>query len=673
MVKAIRAAIAALVLAGIAQAQPVANQGAGSPTASRATASPVPNQPVANPVLAAPIATRGPVPAGMAVTDIATPQFGAYLDGVARSHMTALGVPGLAVTVVKADGTTVSRGYGVAASRDGTPVSIDPERTIMPIASISKSTSMVALMRLVDRGLIKLDDPAQKYLDFPLPTFPGARAITVHDLARHEAGFEERWLATGAGGDEPDPRPWPQIMAETQPRLIAPPGSYPSYSNYGAALIGYIVERVAKRPYADVLNDEVFAPLGMASSSVRDPLPAELQSRQAMGWLVSGGVVRPDKHFFNVRSAPAGRVQTTQADMARYMRMLMTGGRAPDGSQFLSPAAMQMLLFDVKRTHPAMPGMSAIFAEKDIAGIRFIGHGGDGAAHHTDMIVQPALGVGVFIVEFSAPGSQARDQLESALMPVLVPGTSIGLLPMPEATPSLAQYAGQYRHYRWAFTSIERLLGLTQEFAVKDSGKGTLIVASKLGGGEYVPAGAPGLFRHRTMGDYLYMHPDAEGRMLLNFGNYFYVTAYKLDTADTQSFNGMAYWTFVFGLSILGLILLGIAINRLRKRLWGAATGEALLGTALLGSGFAAFYFLAVASSLSEQALQHSIPPIASTLLAIPVIAIMLVVAHIVGWAMRRWPAGSRTVAALRIVGILLFAAFILYLNHWNALGWRFP
>lgn len=612
-------------------------------------------------------------PASEPATDIRGPAFGAALDGAMRSHMTALGVPGMGVAIVTRDGAVVTRGMGYGQI-DGKPVAVDADTSIMPIASISKTFAMVALMRLADRGLVNLDAPAQRYVDFKLATYRGARPFTLRELARHEAGYEERWLATGSGGETPDPRPLRQILAETQPRMIAVPGAYSSYSNYGAALIGYIVERLGRRPYPVFLRDEVLRPLGMTSTTVFDPTPPDLVDRTLLGWKVSNGVARPDTHFFNVRSLAAGRVQASLPDMARYMLMLLNGGRTADGRQFLSPAAIRALMFQVKRIQPSVPGIAAIFAEKDILGIRFIGHGGDGGAHHTDMLLSPTLGIGIFVADLSAPGAQAREQFERAILPSLLPGQTSAWQALP-ASPGgdLSAYAGSYRHYRWAFTSIEKILGLSSEFAVKDSGKGTLVMTGRLGAGEYVPVDGRGLFRHRFTGEYLFLHRDPTGRMLLNAGNFPFVTAFKLDSVDTQAFNGYAFWIFAIGLTLGGIVLLVMAVRRRGSGRARDIAAFATTGVALLACGIGLYEFYSIAAGLEENTIQMAVPSIGYWLLSIPPIACIAIAAVLIARAARLWRPGGLVEHLSIALAIILFALFIAWLVHWHAFGWQFP
>jgi CubicO group peptidase (beta-lactamase class C family) len=550
---------------------------------------------------------------------------------------------------------------------------------MLPMASVSKSFIALALTRAVDKGLLSLDDPVNKHLDFVIPTWPGSRAITVRDLARHESGFEERWLATGSAGDKPDPRPWPQILAGTFPKLIAPPGEYASYSNYGAALLAYVIQRAAKWPYAEFLDQEVLGPLGMRNTSMLDPLPSELAARQLAGWEVSNGIAKAPKRTFNTRSAPAGRMHATLPDMVRYMRFLMGEGTVPSDNvgtvaPFLRADSLHEMLTPGHRVHPAMPGIGTLFAEKDIAGMRFVGHGGDGNSHHTDLLVSRKDGIGLYMVFLSAPGPQARDNLTRAVLQ--------GLRLAPESVPlavqnpakDLSRFAGAYRTYRWAETSIERILQLSSEFAIRATPRGTLIVTGRLGQGEYVPdPGQDGLFLHRTNGDLMHLRSSSEGRMRMVVGNYPFVTSYKLDEVNTQGFTTTAYWSLLAALGLVAALTLATALRDWRRAAPSSAAGLAVLSVSWGTCCWVLWFFVAKANAMSEPEVQERIPDIAYWLLGVPPFALSVTLAWLLAVATGRVsPAGkvSWLVAAL---GMAVFAAFIAFIAHWNALGWNFP
>ena len=120
-----------------------------------------------------------------------------YLEGVIKAQVAIHQTPGIGVSLVSREGDTLNRAVGYADLIESTP--LDAESWAIPIASISKVFVAVSLLRAEDMGLLDLEDSASQHLDFEIPRLSGRRAIRLLDLARNEAGFEERWLATGAG------------------------------------------------------------------------------------------------------------------------------------------------------------------------------------------------------------------------------------------------------------------------------------------------------------------------------------------------------------------------------------------------------------------------------------------------------------------------------------------
>ncbi|NIB40603.1 beta-lactamase family protein [Pseudomaricurvus alkylphenolicus] len=596
-----------------------------------------------------------------------------YIDGAVEALRQRDHVPGLSLAVFSSKGNALVKAYGYSDKDGQVPLQVDDT---IPIASISKTFVAVALMRAQEMGLLSLDDDANRHLDFTLPTYPGSRAITLRDLARHEAGFEERWLATGAGFAE-DSRSWGEQLAQTYPQLIAPPGTYASYSNYGIALLGYVIERAAGVPYHEFLRTQVLEPLGMYGTTAEHPEPGAFAEKLVPGLYVKDGVIRAPKPTYNLRTYPAGRVLSTLPDMAKFGRMILSGGVADDGVRLLSRTSVDTMIADTRAAHESIPGIAIIFAEKDIAGIRFVGHGGDGGTHHTDLILSREHDLGIYMGFLSAPGPQAREFLARTLVPKLVAGSGFEPVAFEQGDKatdkSLAQYAGQYRHYRWAFTSVERTLQLVSEFAVKDSGTGSLIVKGRLGAGEYLPTKETGLFQNRLTGELMYFWRGEDGQLNMNMGSFPFVTAFKLSTADTQGFNQFAFFGMVIIFIVLTLILISLMVSNYRKGNGKQALGLALLTLASGLSAYGMMGFMLAASSTPEQVLQQSIPGFAYWYLTIPFIVFGLVALYLLGafkrtWLPQGWLTSITSLSTVVFVGLLM-----LYLNHWNALGWNFP
>src|SRR3546814_12431815 len=122
-------------------------------------------------------------------------------------------------------------------------------------------------------------------------------------------------------------------MNTHSPRRLWPAGTEVSYSNDGAALAGYIVERVSGEPFADYVERHIFAPLGMGSTTFREPLPAALAPRMANGYRVENGrfVAEPFELFSNIM--PAGSGTSRAPALTRFMKMGRASWREREGQQ----------------------------------------------------------------------------------------------------------------------------------------------------------------------------------------------------------------------------------------------------------------------------------------------------------------------------------------------------
>lgn len=199
----------------------------------------------------------------------------------------------IAGAAVARDGALLTaRGYGYADVEQKQSVVAD--QTIFLTGSTGKLFTWTAVMQLVEQGKLDLDADVNTYLDFQIPaTYPAP--IRLKHLMSHSAGFEDRAFIFAR--DPGELLPLGPYLARNTPTRVRPPGVLSAYSNYGAALAGYIVECVAQKPFAHYMAEHIFAPLQMRHSSFEQPLPPgryEPTSRRAM----------PSRTAHTVRSRP---------------------------------------------------------------------------------------------------------------------------------------------------------------------------------------------------------------------------------------------------------------------------------------------------------------------------------------------------------------------------------
>jgi len=218
----------ACAIAGIAGILPTVGAGQAAATPAPAAAPSAPVRP----------AVRAEAPDAEHLKD--------FFDAAIPARLAKYHVPGATVSVVSGGKRVFSAGYGLADVEDRTP--FDPGTSLVRIASVTKLFTATAVMQLVQQGKLDLHADVNRYLrTFRIPaTYP--RPITLDDLLSHTAGFEDLTVGIGARSQQDVP-PLGTYLADHLPARIRPPGEVSAYSNYGAALAGYIVSQVSGEPY----------------------------------------------------------------------------------------------------------------------------------------------------------------------------------------------------------------------------------------------------------------------------------------------------------------------------------------------------------------------------------------------------------------------------------------
>jgi CubicO group peptidase (beta-lactamase class C family) len=325
----------------------------------------------------------------------------AWLDGYVPYGIARGDIPGAVVVVVKDGQVLTERGYGY--SNVAKKTTIDPKTTLFRPGSISKLFTWTALMQQVEQGKVDLNADGNKYIDFKIPPYQG-KPITVLNLMTHTPGFEESVKDLITLGQD-TAVPYDTLLKRWTPNRVYAPGTTPAYSNYGASLAGYIVQRTSGEPFDAYLEHHIFGPLGMAHSTFRQPLPANLKPLMAEGYI--SGKEKPYGFEF-VNASPAGALSATGDDMAKFMIAHLQNGQF-NGQQILKPETAQLMHSRANSPFAAGDGMAHGFYETNINGLHVIAHGGDTVAFHSDLHLFLDKGVGIF-VSFNSAGKEGTAQ-----------------------------------------------------------------------------------------------------------------------------------------------------------------------------------------------------------------------------------------------------------------------
>ncbi|MET8546601.1 serine hydrolase domain-containing protein [Kitasatospora sp. NPDC004799] len=314
--RSVRVASAALALTGLL-AVPACSGGSAP---ARQAGPAVTAEPAALSPTATPTGTPTGSPSGSVVP--LTPEVTGRLDGAIKQVMSEVSIPGVIVDYSTPDGS-YQRAFGVADKATGTAMSPD---LYMRIGSVTKTFTTTAVLRLVDQGKLRLDDPVSKYV----PKVPGGDGITLRQLGEMRSGLYNYTLDPDfqqALFKDPN-RPFtPEELlayAFEHPANFAPDTEF-EYSNTNLILLGLVVEKVGGLPLHDYLKQQVFAPAGLGRTSL--PTDAAFPDPHAHGYTnqTLSGAVEDSTTWNPSWGWAAGAAISTRADLRTWSKTLATG------------------------------------------------------------------------------------------------------------------------------------------------------------------------------------------------------------------------------------------------------------------------------------------------------------------------------------------------------------
>jgi CubicO group peptidase (beta-lactamase class C family) len=594
----------------------------------------------------------------------------AFFDREIPEQLASLHVAGAVVAVVEGDVTVFSKGYGFADIKNHTE--IRPEATLFRIGSITKLFTWTAVMQLVEQGKLDLDANVNDYLDFRIPdTY--AQPITLRHLMAHTAGFEDRVLGMQAPSPQ-DILPDGRWLASHIPARVRTPGEMSSYSNYGAALAGFIVERVSGVPYGKYIGEKISKPLGMDHTSVDEPLPADLAEGMSNGYLYTGGAFQ-EQDFEYLVPPSAGGAASTAADMARFMVAHLQNGRFGDARILQESTAIRMhsRLFG---NDPRLNGWAYGFYEMSRNGLRVIGHGGDTRFFHSLLAIVPEKNIGLFVAYNSENAMDVQPLLLDDFLDEFFPAPAPNPAKLTLSAPDVSRFAGSYRqNRRFSYTTVEKALTLFEPITVQSAGDGALLVSSAMFGTyRFLPV-EPLLFvQEGNPQNILTFRKDSNGEITYAF----------LNDDPTTVFEKLPWYAdFTLQYAILGgnvlffLCTLLVApvrwlIRRIGKRT-NSLCRSAVIGQWIFIALSAVGILFPVGFVFAAGGIPYGQVDFLSVVLALPVFFIALTLAAIYfnyrAWREKYWRVAERiyyTLVTLAAVG------YVGCLNYWNLVGWKY-
>ena len=336
-------------------------------------------------------------------------------------------IPGCAV-MVRHDGKVVlCQGYGVANLEH--PVRATPE-TVFQSGSIGKQFTAMAIMMLIEEKKLALEDPISKYLDVP----ENWSAIRVRHLLTHTSGLGDYPESFSLQRDYTEDELLKMIAA--QPLAFAP-GEKWSYSNLGYVTLGILIHKVSGEFWGDILQQRVFAPLGMKHTRVISD--ADIIPNRAAGYVLKNGALRNQQWVSpSVNNTADGSLYFTVEDLAKWDEALET-------RKLISRASYEQMWTPVKLNNgtTAPYGFGWRTAKAD-SGRGVLEHGGawQGFASYIVRYPDDRLTVAVLCNRAGASASYIAKHIAGLCVPSVAPRlrTAIKLDPA-----ILSSYRGEYR------------------------------------------------------------------------------------------------------------------------------------------------------------------------------------------------------------------------------------
>jgi D-alanyl-D-alanine carboxypeptidase len=305
------------------------------------------------------------------------------LDEFIARHMRETGAPGMTLALANRDGVIRVSTYGFADTKE--KARVVPE-TMFEIGSISKSFVALALLQLHDEGKLDLNKPVVEYLPW-LKINSKFEPVTTHHLLSHTAGLPGAPLLLDG------------LLHDLWTAYA--PGKRFLYSNIGYDILGFVIEAIDKRPFAEAMRARMLTPLGMTASS--PIITNNLRQHMAVGYeplnasqTFSVGGTLGEAQWIEVDIA-AGSVASTPADMSKYMRMWLNRGALPKG-RIVSEEAFKLFTAPVVdspfRGEPASYGYG--IWTSNIGGHTRLRHTGGMVAFSSSIDVDLDAGIGAF-------------------------------------------------------------------------------------------------------------------------------------------------------------------------------------------------------------------------------------------------------------------------------------
>lgn len=357
-----------------------------------------------------------------------TPAVAQQLDEAVRRVMREAGVPGVSVGLWTPDKGRYVRSFGVADKSSGQRMTPD---LYTRIGSETKTFTVTALLKLVDQGVVGLDDPIGKYVE----GVPNGDKITLRQLAGMRSGLfnysEDEDFYKALTSDPRRPFTPRQLLDYSfkHPVLFSP-GEKFSYCNTNLILLGLVIEKAGGAPLGEFIRKNVLAPAGLNDTLF--PVGAEFPAPHAQGYTdqTASGQVEDAADWNPSWGWAAGAMISDLQDLRVWAPTVATGV-LPNGRTLISPATQKQRL---TMESTALPGVGYGLGIFNVQG--WIGHNGSLPGYESLTVYLPAARATLVVVlntDIDHDGAEPSTLFGEAITKIVTPGNVFDLPAQPAA------------------------------------------------------------------------------------------------------------------------------------------------------------------------------------------------------------------------------------------------
>lgn len=599
--------------------------------------------------------------------DDPTPQTLDEFKAAAAKVLEETGVPGAGLALVTVHGTEWAGGIGWADRERRIPVTAD---THFRAGSVSKSFVALGLVQLYEDGKLDLDAPIATLLPEVAIDNPWAAEapITVRHVLEHTAGFDDmHFNETYVLDDGPD-LPLAQVLRRNPAsrRVRWRPGTRMSYSNPGYGVAGLLLETVGGMPYDEYIQQRIFAPLEMRTSTFQ--LAPQDDTALAQGYDSAAGPPVPARRIY---LRPAGALHTSAAELAHFVQALLGWGERA-GGYVVDPeyqSNMEWPRTTLASQAGVRPGYGLGIASTITLPYAVLGHNGGIDGFLSSYGYSPSRDVGYVVLVNSTHAPQAVTRLSSLALRYLKRDVEPPPRPARQvAREVLAAHVGYYRDASPRNAFLRPLQYLTDGRTVRLDGD-HLVLARDFGPSEPLFAVEDTLFRReREVDASLAFTSDELGQSVLTGPGVYAVRAARWPITLVRV--GLAAALL---LAVVAPLVATARWLRARRR----ATEPAPDPVHIAGAGLVWWVAVALMAMLAAAVRGAELGDLATAsprawaiyvgTLAYPAVAVAACLAGLWGW----WQGPRRGFAVLAALTGLAHAGLASYLAAWGLIGFR--